>query len=172
MKATEAGFVVFRVVGMFVLIWGVLGLISSLSFFAYEQQVEGANLAWLGGAQLLAYFIAMSLAAYAFVHARKVSCYLLDSADDLEVSASLLSLQAVAFSVVGALFALRALPHLGTNLAQSIWVLRAGAELELERFLSSETCFDVLYSVLSFVAGAVLFARSTRIARLWSEAQG
>ncbi len=167
MKATDAGFVALRFLSLWYGLAGLVGIPSSLTFLTWGAGAAGEN-RWIGIALALANLVVVALAAYVFVNAWKVSRFLFGSAGDLELTSPAGSVQAVAFSLLGAVFVLGAIPELATKLAQLLWVLRAGAHAEREAFLASPTFFEALYSALSLGLGAFVFVRSRWLVERWA----
>lgn len=169
LKATDAGFVALRLLGLWFFFTGLVGIPNALSYLFFTEAESDTRLLGLG--LLLVSLVILSLAAWVFVYARKVSRLLFGSAEELDVSSPHASLQAVGFSIVGAYFFVAAFPGVVTVLVKVLWVLRAGARTEREAFFSSATFFDVSYDLLWLVLGALLFLRSVWLAERWSRAQ-
>ncbi|MFQ5524908.1 MAG: hypothetical protein ACE5GX_01475 [Thermoanaerobaculia bacterium] len=168
--AEEAGFVALRLVALWLLLTGLLGFLTSLSWLGYTNATNPES-RFVGISQVLGQLAIMAVAGLVFINTRKVSRVLFSSADDLEVSSSARSIQVVAISVIGIVLIAGSLPGLAIHLVKLFWVLRAGAMAEREAFFSSETFFSVLYESVSLAIGAFLFFRSTWLANRWAGPQ-
>ena len=168
MKGSEFGFVLLRLAALYLGIQAGLGLIASIGYLGY---VETGDRWAVGGAQLLLGLAVVALAAYLFVRARTVAGRLFGSLPDDEVSAPANTLHAVGLSLIGAFVLATALPPLGGSLFSLLWSLRAGAELELDRFASPANLSEVIRYLLAAAIGAFLFARSGRLVELGSSSR-
>ncbi len=171
MTASEFGFVCLRLFAVVVIIWAIAGILSSFSFFGWPLGSEGQNLGWIAGLFFVAYWLILGFGIYLFFQARRVSEKLFGSAEGDVDSISASTFQAVAFSVVGIYLCATALPSLTSMIAQLLWVSRAGAELERDRFLQDYT-FGAIQTAVQFGAGVFLFARAEGISRYWRRLRG
>ncbi len=166
MKAIDAGFIAVRLLGLWFLFVGLLGLPTSLSWMTWAEVESDTRM--LGVGFTVAYLVVLVLAGWVFVNAWKVARFLFSSADDLELTSPAGAVQAVAFSVVGAVWVMGAIPQLVDKLVSFLWVLRAGAETEREAFLSSSTFFETLYAVVTLGVGGFVLVRSRWLVERWA----
>lgn len=170
MKATDAGLIALRLLGVVFLVYGATCIVQSAVWFAVPDAdvIEGPSLASMGLAALLACLVQTLAGIAMIVFARKMSNLLFGTTGDLEIRITARSLLAAALALAGAWLAVGVLPSLGTTVAHFLWVLRAGAEAERRGFLTSDTFLQVLGDALMLGVGVLLFAKSKWLARRWS----